>query len=176
MGIDYFEDNAPSRRTISCRSQIYADMRSSIVSIVLMVLGMCIIAPNVSATDYSTSETLTEKKLLDPANNLGIVSADVSIDTQQVTINCITQLTIQETGAPIESFTTFLGGVLTTYYSIVSAAPDVGYLLIIVKNENQPNVATFSCPKSWINDLDPTNKDAVQELIFKVLATYDPYH
>ena len=148
-------------------------MKSLIVSIVLMVMAMCIIAPNVSATDYSTSETLTEKQLLDPANNLGIVSADVSINPQQVTINCITQPPIQESGAPIESFTTFLGGVLAIYNSLVRAAPDVGDLLIIVKNENQPNVATFSCPKSWIINLDPTNEDAVQELIFKVLATYE---
>jgi hypothetical protein len=148
-------------------------MKSLIVSIVLMVLGMCIIAPNVSATDYSKSETLTEKRLLDPANNLGIVSADVSINTQQVTINCITQLPIQETGAPIEAFTTFLGGILATYCPLVSAAPDVGDLLIIAKNEKQPTLATFSCPKSWINDLDPTNKAAVRKLIFKVLATYE---
>ncbi len=137
----------------------------------LLVLAMCIIAPNVSATDYSAAETTAENMLLDPANNLKITSADVSINTQQVTINCITQISVQETGAPLEEFGTFLGGVLGTYISLVNAAPEVGDLLIVMKNQNQPTTATMTCPKSWVTDLDLTNENAANELIFKVFQT-----
>jgi hypothetical protein len=137
----------------------------------LLALAMCIIASTVSATDYSAAETVAENMLLDPANDLGITDADVSINTQQVTINCITQISVQETGAPLEEFGKFLGGVLGTYISMVNAAPEVGDLLIVMKNNNQPTVATLSCPKSWITGLDLTNENAAQELITKVFLT-----
>lgn len=137
----------------------------------LLVLAVCIIAPNVSATDYSTAETLTEETLLDPTYNMGISSADVSINTQQVTFNCITDISVQETGAPLEEFGTFLGGTLGLYISLVKAAPEVGDLLIVMKNNNQPTVATLSCPKRWVQDIDMTNEDAINELMMNVFQT-----
>jgi len=137
----------------------------------LLVLAMCIIAPIVSATDYSAAETVAENMLLDPANNLGIKSADVSINTEQVTINCITQISVQGTGAPLSEFATFLGGVLGTYISLVNAAPEVGDLSIVMKNQNQPTTATMTCPKSWVTGLDLTNENAANELIYRVFQT-----
>jgi hypothetical protein len=137
----------------------------------LLVLSTCIIAPTVSATDYSAAETAAENMLLDPANNLRIESADVSINTEQVTFNCITQISVQETGAPLEQFGTFIGGVLGTYISLVNAAPEVGDLLIIMKNQNQPTTATMSCPKSWVTGLDLTDEKAVNELMLNVFQT-----
>lgn len=136
----------------------------------LLVLAMCIIAPNALATDYSAAEIVAEKMLLDPANKLGITNADVSINTQQVTINCITRLSVQETGAPLESFGTFLGGVLGVYISIVNAMPEVCDLLIVMKNSNQPTVATLSCPKSWVSGID-LNNEAAAQLIVNVFMT-----
>jgi hypothetical protein len=136
------------------------------------VLGLlvCIIVPTI-ATDYSAAENRAENMLLDPANNLGIVNADVSINTEQVTFNCITQLSAQETGAPLEQFGTFLGGVLGTYISVVNAAPEVGDLLIVMKNQNQPTTVTMTCPKSWVTDLDLTDEKAVNELMLMVFQT-----
>jgi hypothetical protein len=129
-----------------------------------------VIAPTVSATDYSAMESYTKNLLLDPAYNLRITNADVSINTQQVTINCITQLSVQDTDAPFKEVGTFLSGVLGVYMAIVNSAPEVGDLLIVMKNFNEP-VATFSCPKSWVTDVDPANSDASLVLMAKVLET-----
>ncbi len=138
---------------------------------VLVMSAICVIAPNALATDYSAAETAAEKMLLDPANELGIKNADVSINTQQVTINCITQISAQETGDPLESFGKLLGGVLGVYISIVNALPEVGDLLIVLKDSNQPTVTTLSCPKSWVRDIDLHNEAAAQQLIGKVFMT-----
>jgi hypothetical protein len=140
-------------------------------SLGMPALIVCVITPTISATDYSKAGKAVENMLLDPANNLGITSADVSINTEQVTFNCITQISVQETGAPLEQFGRFLGGVLGTYISLVKAAPEVGDLLIIMKNHNEPTTATFSCPKSWVSNIDLTNENAANELILKVFQT-----
>lgn len=137
----------------------------------MFALITCIITPTVSATDYSKAEKVAENMLLDPANNLGITSADVSINTEQVTFNCITQISVQETGAPLEQFGTFLGGVLGAYISLVKAAPEVGDLLIIMKNRNQPTTATMTCPKNWVQGIDLTNENAANDLMLKVFQT-----
>jgi hypothetical protein len=136
----------------------------------LIVLIMCIIAANVSAKDYSKSETSAEKMLLDPAYNMGILSADVSINTQRVTFNCITDISSQDPDAQLGQFWTFLGGTLAIYKGLVNAAPEVGDLFIVVKNNNQPTVTTLSCPKSWVKDID-TNEDAINELMMNVFQT-----
>jgi hypothetical protein len=140
-------------------------------SLSLFVLVICIIAANVSAKDYSKSETFAEKMLLDPAYNMGILSADVSINTQQVTFNCITDISSQDPDAQLGLFGTFLGGTLVIYKGLVNAAPEVGDLLIVAKNNNQPTVVTLSCSKSWVKDIDVTNEDAMNELMAKVLST-----
>ncbi len=140
-----------------------------VASFALLVLAMCTIVPNISATGYSAAEIVTENLLLNPANDLGIKSADVSINTRQVTINCITQISVQESGAPLGAVGKFLAGVLGTYVSLVNAMPEVGDLLIVWKNRNQPTVVTFTCPKSWVIDLDTV--DAADTLLYKVIMT-----
>lgn len=156
--------------------QRYGGIRTKSVNKLVVALGLissilCTIAPGVSATNYSGLETLTEEKLLDPANNLRITSADVSISPEQVTFNCVTDVSVQETGAPLEQFGTFIGGTLGLYIALVNAAPEVGDLLIIMKNRDQPTVATLSCPKSWITGIDLTDADAVNQLMMNVLLT-----
>jgi hypothetical protein len=143
----------------------------SVAALGLVILAICIIVQTTSAKDYSTAETVAKNLLIDPANNLGILSANVSINDQQVTISCITHISVQEEGAPLAEFGTFLGGVLGIYMSLVSAEPDVGDLVIVMKNKNQPTVSTLSCPKSWIIGLDDMNADAVQQLMTKVFLT-----
>jgi hypothetical protein len=138
-------------------------MKSLIVSIVLMMLFLA----SVSAKDYSRMETVAEEQLLDPANNLGIISADVSINPQQVTVNRVTS--IQETDAPTE-IGAFLDGILGLYSSLVSAAPEAGDLLIVMKT-NEPTATTFTCSRSWIIDVDPMNTDALEQLLYKVSTT-----
>lgn len=140
-------------------------------SLVMLALIICTITLPVTATDYSKAEKVAENMLLDPANHLGILSADVSINTDQVTFNCVTQISVQETGAPLEQFGTFLGGVLGTYISLVKAAPEIGDLLIIMKNQNEPSTVTMTCPKNWVQEIDLTNENAANELMLKVFQT-----
>ncbi|VVB71165.1 Uncharacterised protein [uncultured archaeon] len=132
---------------------------------------MYLIMPTISAADYSSAETVAKNMLLDPANNLGIQSADVSISTKQVTFNCITHLSVHETGAPLAEFGAFLSGALGTYISIIKAVPEVGDLLIVMKNSDGPTTSTMICPKAWVTGLDLTNENAVNELMLKVFQT-----
>ena len=135
------------------------------------MLVICTIMSTISATDYSAAETTTENMLLDPEYNIPIKSVDVSISTEQVVFDCITDISIQETGAPLEQFGAFLGGVLGMYYLVVNSSPEVGDLTIIMKNQNQPTKLKMACPKSWIKSLDITNENDANNLIYKVFQT-----
>jgi hypothetical protein len=53
--------------------------------IAALILAVCFTAIPVLATDYPKMEKSAENLLLDPAYNLGITSANVSINPQQVT-------------------------------------------------------------------------------------------
>ena len=139
--------------------------------LVLLMLVICTIMSTISATDYSAAETTTENMLLDPEYNIPIKSVDVSISTEQVVFDCITDISIQETGAPLEQFGAFLGGVLGMYYLVVNSSPEVGDLTIIMKNQNQPTKLKMACPKSWIKSLDITNENDANNLIYKVFQT-----
>lgn len=134
----------------------------------LLALAACVTS-SISAKDYSAAETFMEGKLLDPTYGMGISSADVSINEQQVTFNCITDISVPETA--LEQFGMFLGGTLGLYSVIVNTMPEVGDLLIVIKNKNQPTVATLTCPKSWVEGIDLTNEDTANALIFDVFST-----
>lgn len=139
--------------------------------LVLLMLVICTIVSTISATDYSAAETATENMLLDPEYNIPIKSVDVSISNEQVVFDCITDISVQETGAPLEQFSMFLGGVLGMYHIIVSSSPEVGDLTIIMKNKNQPTKLKMTCSKSWIKSLDTTSEDDANNLIYKVFQT-----
>ncbi len=140
-------------------------------ALVLLMLVTCTIVSTVSATDYSAKETATENMLLDPEYNIPIKSVDVSISTEQVVFDCITDISVQETGAPLGQFGAFLGGVLGMYYLVVDSSPEVGDLTIIMKNKNQPTKLKMTCSKIWIKSLDMTNEDDANNLIYKVFLT-----
>lgn len=144
-----------------------------VAAVGLLLLAMCIIAPNVSAADYSAAESVVEDMLLDPEYSLPIESVDVSISTEQVVFDCITDITVQEKGAPLGQVSVFVGGALGAYYQIVNSAPNVGDLVIIFKNRNEPTAVTMTCPKSWINSVDLTNADDANGLIYKVIETWE---
>jgi len=148
-------------------------MKSLTVSMVPIVLFLTSVSI-VSSKDYSALETYTEELLLDPALDAEIVSAEVSITPQQVTANCITQFSVQETSAPTQPLINFIGSIVGIYSVLVKDVPEVGDLVIIAKNNNDPTLAKFSCPKSWVNGEDLTRADAVDQLnqiIYKVLQT-----
>lgn len=143
-------------------------------SIVLLSLAMCALMPMAFSADYSAAESVVEDMLLNPEYNLRIESVDVSIDTDKVIFDCITDISVQETGAPLEQFGTFLGGVLGTYYQVVTAAPDAGDLVIIMKNKDQPTApVTMTCSKNWIKNADLTSVNGANELIAKVFSTME---
>lgn len=56
------------------------------------------------------------------------------------------------------------------YLIIIKAGPDLGDLLIVMRNFDQP-VSTFTCPKSWVSGLELTDSEAFQQLVIKVLMT-----
>lgn len=136
----------------------------------LFGLMVCVIS-NVSATDYSDKEAIAERLLLDPVQDYGIIDADVSINEQQVTFNCLTDLLAKGTDASLEYFGRFIMGTIATYNGLVHVAPEVGDLLIVMKNNNQPDVATLTCKKSWVQGVDLTSKDAFNDLMYKVLMS-----
>lgn len=122
------------------------------IKFTLVVLAFCILLPTMSAAkDYSYMEKAAETILLDPNNNLAIASADVTINTQQVTINCVNQIT------KADELFSFLGGIVDVYSGIVSNLPEVGDLLIISRNIDKPDGVTYTCQKSWLNDV-PENE------------------
>ena len=149
--------------------------------VILFIIGAMAPAPSddkgttASATndedagDYSAQEDVAEKLLLDPDFNLGLDSAEVSIDTQQVTFNCITN----HKGAPdaLGQFGHFVTGALVVYSGLVNSAPEVGDLVIVWQEANQPTVGTMTCSKSRIKEVDTTSEEAMSELMAQVILT-----
>jgi hypothetical protein len=138
-------------------------MKSLTVSMVLITLFL-ISASIASSRDYSALKTYTEELLLDPALDAGIVSAGVSITPQQVTANCITLFSVQETSAPTQPLINFIGSIVGIYSVLVKNVPEVGDLVITAKKNNEPTVVKVSCPKSWIEGKDLTSADSIDQL------------
>jgi hypothetical protein len=153
------------------RGGIITDFRNKLAAIFgLLVLAICIFSPTVSAKDYSLMESMVEASLIGDFN-LSLMDANVSINTEQVTINCTTQFSMNETGAPPKEFGLLLTNVLGTYRSVVNAAPEVGDLLIVMKSWNRTTTLTMTCPKSWIQGIVSGDNNAAYELILKVFQT-----
>jgi hypothetical protein len=140
-------------------------------TLVLLMLAVCAFVPTISAADYSAEESVIESMLLDPEMNVPIKSVDASISTEQVVFDCITDISIQETGAPLGQVSMFVGGVLGAYYLILSSAPEVGDLVILWKNQGDRTTGKMTCLKSWINSVDFTNENEINGLIYKVIGT-----
>jgi hypothetical protein len=153
------------------RGGIITDFRNKLAAIFgLLVLAICIFSPTVSAKDYSIMELMVEASLIGDFN-LSLMDANVSINTEQVTINCTTQFSMNETGAPPKEFSLLLTNVLGAYRSVVNAAPEVGDLLIVMKSWNRTTTLTMTCPKSWIQGIVSGDNNAAYELILKVFQT-----
>ncbi len=118
-----------------------------------------ITASNASAYDYSKWESTAEKTLLDPKFDSGIISADVSINPELVTFNCTTDISLQEINVPSERFRGFLATIIGVYRPIAAFVPEVGDLLVSMKNLNQSTTITLSCPKSRVGDPNLMNDD-----------------
>lgn len=139
-------------------------------ALVLLMLATFIVVPTMLATDYSAAESVAEKFLLDPQYGSGtIVGADVSISPDEVVFDCNTDVSVPETGAPLEQVGAFIGTAIGVYYLVLQSNPEVGDLAIIMKNRNDPTTLVMTCPKSWVNNADLSN-DA-NELISKVFLT-----
>lgn len=139
-------------------------------ALVLLMLTACAFVPTILAVDYSADESIAEKFLLDPQYGSGtIVGADVSISPDEVVFDCNTDVSVSETGAPLEQVGAFIGTAIGVYYLVLQSNPEVGDLTIIMKNRNDPTTLAMTCPKSWVNNADLSN-DA-NELISKVFLT-----
>jgi len=134
----------------------------------LLVLAVCILMP-ASAEDYSDQENVAENLLLSPNFDLELNSAEVSIDTQEVTFNCITNH--KDAPDALGQFGHFVTGALVVYGSLVDSAPEVGDLMIVAQEANQPTVTTMTCSKSRIKEVDTTSEDAMSELMAQVILT-----
>jgi hypothetical protein len=135
--------------------------------VILMIIGA--MAPAPSAKDYSTQENVAENLLLDLDFDLGLDSAEVSIDTQEVTFNCITNH--KDAPDALGQFGHFVTGALVVYSSLVDSTPEVGDLMIVAQEANQPTVTTMTCSKSRIKEVDTTSEDAMSELMAQVILT-----
>jgi len=131
----------------------------------LFVLAMCIIAPNVSATDYSQMEKMSETILSDSQYNLGIIAPSVSISPYQVTVNYI--------GASVttEAIMKDVGSIVGVYWAIVDKYPEVGDLLITIEDINGNAIGTLTCQKNWVSGLDLSDTSATQRVALKVMLT-----
>jgi len=130
------------------------------------MLATFTVVPTMLAVDYSATESLSEKFLLDPQYSLGtIVGADVSISSDEVVFNCNTDV------SELEQISTFVGIAISVYALVLQANPEVGDLTIIWKNGNDPTTGVLTCPKSWVNKADLSNADEAGELITKVILT-----
>jgi hypothetical protein len=129
------------------------------------MLAMCIIAPTVSATDYSQMEKLSESTLSDSQYNLGIIAPIVSIGPDLVSINYIGASTT--TNAVMGD----VGFMIGVYWAIVDKYPEVGDLLITDEDINGNVVGTFTCQKVWVSGLDINDTSATQRVTLKVMAT-----
>lgn len=121
------------------------------------------------AEDYSDQENVAENLLLSSDFNLGLDSAEVSIDSQQVTFNCITNH--KDAPDSLGQFGHFVTGALVVYSGLVNSAPEVGDLVIVWQEANQPTVGTMTCSKSRIKEVDTTNEDEMSELMAQVFMT-----
>jgi len=131
----------------------------------LILLAMCIIAPTVSATDYSQMEKLSENTLSDSQYNLGIIAPIVSIGPDLVSINYIGASTT--TNAVMGD----VGFMIGVYWAIVDKYPEVGDLRITDEDINGNAVGTFTCQKVWVSGLDINDTSASQRVTLKVMAT-----
>jgi len=136
----------------------------------LLMLATFVVVPSMLAADYSAAESVAENFLLDPQYGSGtITGADVSISPDEVVFDCNTDVSFQETGAPLEQVGTFIGTAIGVYYLVLQSNPEVGDLTIIMKNRNDPTTAVMTCAKSWVNNADLSNE--ANELISKVFLT-----
>jgi hypothetical protein len=142
----------------------------------LLVMTMCIVAPFVSAadysqfmapiasaTDYSQLENNAKIVLSNPDyNNSRIVSPDVEISPYRVYINYSGTKTILMDD---------LGAMIGVYWSIVDKYPEVGDLLITIDDMNSNAVATFDCKKILVKGHNIKDVNATMILGLKVLET-----
>ncbi|MCK9570563.1 hypothetical protein M0R72_16565 [Candidatus Pacearchaeota archaeon] len=131
----------------------------------LFVLAMCIIAPNVSSTDYSLMEKTSENILSDSQYNLGIIAPSVSITPYQVAVNYI------GASGTTEAIMKDVGSIIGVYWAIVNNYPEVGDLLITIEDINGNAIGTLTCQKSWVSGLDIKDTSANQRVALKVMMT-----
>lgn len=136
-----------------------------VVAFGLLVLAMCIVVPDVSATDYSLMEKTSEGILSDSQYNLGIVAPSVSITPYQVAVNYI------GASGTTEAIMKDVGAIVGVYWGIVNNYPEVGDLLITIEDINGDAIGTLTCMKSWVSGLDITDTSANQRVALKVMLT-----
>jgi hypothetical protein len=136
-----------------------------VLALGLLMLAMCIIAPNVSATDYSQMEKISENLLSDSQYNLGIIAPSVSIGPYLVSVNYI--------GASVttEAIMKDVGSIVGVYWAIVDKYPEVGDLLITIEDINGNAIGTLTCQKNWVSGLDINDASANQRVALKVMLT-----
>jgi hypothetical protein len=135
------------------------------VALVLLMFAVCISAAPASATDYSQTEDLGEKVLLDPQFGLKIKAVDVTIGTSRVIIDYVsTSSSAKELGEDI-------GAILGVYKMIIDEYPEAGDLSILARSNFAGTPTRFNCPKSWVSGLDFSNADAIGAVAEKVIET-----
>ena len=131
----------------------------------MLVMAVCIIAPSVTAIDYSPIEDFFETMLVDPQFGLNIKTASVAISTSQVIIEYTTS------SSSLKDIAIDIGGVLGVYKMMVDENPEVGNLLILAKRNFADTPTKFTCQKSWVSELDGNDDAGWAQLSGKVMET-----
>ena len=132
----------------------------------IMLAIFCVLMPMISdASKYTTDELVFENILLDPANNLEIQDASVSISPEKVEIDIISHPSSTEAwGATARE-------IILIYIAIVNTYPEVGDLEIIDMSDNAPTKLRLICEKDWVLVTDINDVDSMNRLWMKVLFT-----
>mgnify|MGYP006936217425 CR=1 FL=1 len=131
-----------------------------------MLAFFCILMPTISdASNYTTDEIIIEKLLVDPANNLEIQDAAVSISSKKVEVDIVyNPSSLEASGATYRE-------ILGIYTVIVEKYPEVGDLEIIAMTDNSPTKIRLICEKDWVLLTDTNDVDSMNRLWTKVLFT-----
>ncbi len=134
----------------------------NLVSAMLMVALLT--TTGIGSTDYTPLENMIENGLEDEL--VDVYTPSVSISEQEVRIEYKSRAHSED------DITEGISGIIGAYMYIVQTCPEVGDMVLIIKNPNDGSkVAKLTCEKDWVQYLDTENEDDIADVIVKVVET-----
>ncbi len=105
------------------------------------------------------------KTILGEDNANDIYKVDIDVSSSRVLIDYRTGTT------NADEIAEDIGAVIGVYAYIVQYYGNVGNLIAKIRAPNGELVATYSCKSSWVDDLDPADKEMMVDILLKVTNT-----